>query len=488
MSEAFDPYHKWLGIPPKDQPPNHYRLLGIELFETDPDVIDAAASKQVAYLQGCATGPHIALSQTILNEVAAARLCLLNPGKKSAYDSLLRHELDSAHRPPEPQPASNRRKRPRPLGIIVAGAGGLFLAMIVSLWIRENTEHVSQEEPRSTRPAEARAARTPPATLTDSATNPEPTRSSTDSTAKTSTDHPQSTAAGTATPGASKPAPIEPKAEPMAPALPSEPATKPSASPPQPETPARTPSDQPHGKTSEADTAAQPFATRVESLTKMNDATKTPSEFGGIADVPLRATLAPHVELRMKKVAIWTLKQGGKIEVELQDSHATQSVQQVSGLPKSQFVVTQVDLKGVKHLRDGDMRNLVDAQSLMSLSLMDTAITNSGLVHLTNLVNLRKLNLAGTKITDAGLADVGKLVSLETLYLGGTHVSDKGMPYLNGLTNLKFLGLYYTHVTDRGIARLWALKNLEEVNVGGTKISNAAILRVWPKCRIKRPK
>ena len=65
----FDPYHKWLGIPAKDQPPNHYRLLGIELFETDADVIDAAANKQMAYVQGCATGPHLALSQKLLNEI-----------------------------------------------------------------------------------------------------------------------------------------------------------------------------------------------------------------------------------------------------------------------------------------------------------------------------------------------------------------------------------------------------------------------------------
>jgi hypothetical protein len=44
MPQAFDPYHRWLGIPPKRQPANHYRLLGLELFETDPEVIrDAMA-------------------------------------------------------------------------------------------------------------------------------------------------------------------------------------------------------------------------------------------------------------------------------------------------------------------------------------------------------------------------------------------------------------------------------------------------------------
>jgi hypothetical protein len=86
----FDPYHKWLGIPPKDQPPNHYRLLGVDLFESDPDVIDAAANRQMAYLQGCATGPLVALSQRLLNEIAAARLCLLTAAKKAAYDDRLK--------------------------------------------------------------------------------------------------------------------------------------------------------------------------------------------------------------------------------------------------------------------------------------------------------------------------------------------------------------------------------------------------------------
>ncbi len=28
MPDSFDPYHRWLGISPKDQPPNRYRLLG----------------------------------------------------------------------------------------------------------------------------------------------------------------------------------------------------------------------------------------------------------------------------------------------------------------------------------------------------------------------------------------------------------------------------------------------------------------------------
>ncbi|MEZ6064492.1 MAG: hypothetical protein R3B90_02015 [Planctomycetaceae bacterium] len=87
MSGAFDPYHVWLGIPPKDQPPNHYRLLGLELFEDNPDVIDAAANRQTSYLRGMAAGEHRRESQAILNEIAAARRCLLDAAKKSHYDA-----------------------------------------------------------------------------------------------------------------------------------------------------------------------------------------------------------------------------------------------------------------------------------------------------------------------------------------------------------------------------------------------------------------
>ena len=103
----FDPYHKWLGIASEDQPPNHYRLLGVALFESDPEVIDAAANRQMAYLQQRATGQYAALSQKLLNEIAAARLCLLDPQKKAEYDAGLRQDqAGQRHGKGPPSPAS----------------------------------------------------------------------------------------------------------------------------------------------------------------------------------------------------------------------------------------------------------------------------------------------------------------------------------------------------------------------------------------------
>jgi hypothetical protein len=95
MSDTFNGYHVWLGIPANEQPPNHYRLLGIAVFETDLDVIDHAADRQMAHVRTFQSGRHQALSQQILNELANARLCLLNAARKAEYDEQLRGKLGS---------------------------------------------------------------------------------------------------------------------------------------------------------------------------------------------------------------------------------------------------------------------------------------------------------------------------------------------------------------------------------------------------------
>jgi len=99
MAESFDAYRKWLGIPPEEQPPHHYRLLGISLFESDPEVIAHAADQRMAHVKTFAAGKHAALSQTILNELSAARVCLLNPEAKAVYDEHLRSRFRSQPAP-----------------------------------------------------------------------------------------------------------------------------------------------------------------------------------------------------------------------------------------------------------------------------------------------------------------------------------------------------------------------------------------------------
>ena len=95
MSE-FDPYYKWLGIPPEEQPPTHYRLLGIQVLEQNVEVIESAANRQMAYLQELSGGDeHIDEAQRLLGEVAKARVCLLNTESKARYDAEIAAALDS---------------------------------------------------------------------------------------------------------------------------------------------------------------------------------------------------------------------------------------------------------------------------------------------------------------------------------------------------------------------------------------------------------
>lgn len=127
MSRPFDPYLQWLGIRDPERPPNHYRLLGVELFESDPDILLHAADRQMAHVRSFQAGPNSAQSQRLLNELAAAKVCLLNPAKKAAYDAELRARLFGAPAAaPAPAPMAVPPSLESPLGpppVPWAGAG-----------------------------------------------------------------------------------------------------------------------------------------------------------------------------------------------------------------------------------------------------------------------------------------------------------------------------------------------------------------------------
>ena len=117
---AFDPYYEWLGIPPKDQPPHHYRLLGVELYEDHLTAIDAAANRIMAYLQELSNGDNGALAQQLLNEVSAARVCLLNKKRKAAYDQTLKTKLSNKRQKKKKKTAVTKTPPPLPTATPVA--------------------------------------------------------------------------------------------------------------------------------------------------------------------------------------------------------------------------------------------------------------------------------------------------------------------------------------------------------------------------------
>lgn len=202
MTEEFDPYYIWLGIPPHEQPPHHYRLLGLQLFESDPHVIQNAADRQMVHVKAQAHGRYGAYSQAILNHLSAARICLLNPDTRQAYDATLRQSA-AAQQPPVPptqasvslpgtfsgsQPAphiqaspietspagrsSTGRKRPAGLpwkmaGIIVPPVVGLVLGYLILLMMGSEYDFLGLTSESSSLPDVESASKEPNPTRTN---------------------------------------------------------------------------------------------------------------------------------------------------------------------------------------------------------------------------------------------------------------------------------------------------------------------------------
>ncbi|HVC98107.1 MAG TPA: hypothetical protein VND64_30835 [Pirellulales bacterium] len=115
MHDGFDHYRKWLGIRAAERPLNHYQLLGLEPFEDDVETIAHAADQRMTYVRTLAAGDYNEATQKLLNELATAKVCLLNPGKKAAYDRQFRaREVAAATAPRAVVPPRSTTAQRRP--------------------------------------------------------------------------------------------------------------------------------------------------------------------------------------------------------------------------------------------------------------------------------------------------------------------------------------------------------------------------------------
>ena len=166
MSEVFDPYHVWLGIPPQEQPANHYRLLTASLFEGNPDVIDNAADRQTAHLRNFQSGKYAKFAEQLLNEVAAARVCLLDPKKKAVYDEQLRARISARsasaiRRAVAAPPAETVSPHPAPFVSRVPPPTATALPTAQSLPTKPASAVSAKAAPVATAPATANVAQEP---------------------------------------------------------------------------------------------------------------------------------------------------------------------------------------------------------------------------------------------------------------------------------------------------------------------------------------
>lgn len=412
MAETFDPYYRWLGIPAKDQPPNHYRLLGIELFESEADVIEQAADRQMAHLQMFKTGKHSALSQKLLNEVAAAKVCLLRPEKRAGYDRQLSAQLKTV---PRERTAAPAQAAPRVLPAVpltpraahaassVAARSPVGLAPLVDLQALPASSTrprgvLLKSQPRR-RPAWQSPLLLAPATFAAVVGSLLAVVLLRD-------------VPGDDT-GAEPIAALEPgelrRSEKQAPTGPTEAVTSASVNSTIPEPPAP----------------------------KSVASARRPA-----------ADLAPRRPARQLPALVEGL--GGKL------------------YPQADGTVI-VDLKKTRPSRD-DLADLCSFDKVTSIDLQDTPVDDAQVAALASCPKLSSLNLSGTHITAASLATLRSL-PLKWLYASRTALDDRAAAEL---WRLEILMLVECPITDIG-AQALAKLNIPNLALDGTKITDAGL-------------
>jgi type IV pilus assembly protein PilM len=123
QTKAFDPYHKWLGIRDSQSPPNHYRLLGLELWETDEDVIREAALRQSNHVRSFRSGPLGQICQKVLDELREARETLLDPDARKSYDRTLRKIVSASVVDPDQSAGSTESGLGRRSASVLSNSG-----------------------------------------------------------------------------------------------------------------------------------------------------------------------------------------------------------------------------------------------------------------------------------------------------------------------------------------------------------------------------
>jgi formylglycine-generating enzyme required for sulfatase activity len=437
VPDAFDPYHVWLGIAPRDQPPNHYRLLSVDLFEADPEVIGHAADRQMAHLRTFQAGKHGALSQKILNEVAAAKICLLTPQKKAAYDNQLRGRLQPP--PPRPPDLPPKLKSSAESGAVVPGLPGVCATAVSS----------------RARPAP------PPVNEAGGQQRPQPILAWKAVTL--------AVVAGLGVVALAcwltifkRPAAEQnklPAAAPPSSLILVWPAAQRDRSTLEIDGRAADPDRLARGAVS--DELEITNATGPHSL-RMRRFGFEPWEWEGQLAAGHSRRVIPKWDERDRGAADWVLSVRGTLQLEFPD----RSRRDVTAVPAAPFEITRIGLRDTSSaVSDADLSRLRALLALEDLDLRGSRVAGPGLAHLAALASLKRMDLSNTPVDDAGLASLPRLPALESLALDETAIGDAALNRLSDFPQLRRLSCDKTKVTREGLARL--KKALPEIVLSG---------------------
>jgi hypothetical protein len=134
-----------------------------------------------------------------------------------------------------------------------------------------------------------------------------------------------------------------------------------------------------------------------------------------------------------------------------------------------------LDVSGTR-ITDRGMLALGNKPALRELRINRTAVTDRGVAIVRDFAALEDLELIGVSaITTRGLSFLPELTRSRTLPLFGLDMDDGILPLVARLPRLRFLALQGTQITSRGLQALPPAPELSELRLSNTDVSDAAI-------------
>ncbi len=178
------------------------------------------------------------------------------------------------------------------------------------------------------------------------------------------------------------------------------------------------------------------------------------------------------------------IPQGAKVKLKINNS-AVSELDCLASLAPDSIHTLDLSRTGIT---DDFISYIAHLTGLKVLELAYTAVSDQGVQKLSSLKNLHTLGLTHAAITNTGVKQVAKLTHLRELWLNGTLVDDEGMPAISKLKKLVLLGLSGTRVSEEGLASLYKLKDLLRLYMFNTSIDEDAanaFRKFVPHCRVK---
>lgn len=128
------------------------------------------------------------------------------------------------------------------------------------------------------------------------------------------------------------------------------------------------------------------------------------------------------------------------------------------------------------HVLDDRVLEACDGiETIQSIIIRESKITDQGFRHLQGMTNLKVLRIRDIPLSDNGIANLSRLTSLTHLELGTTEITDRGLAFVAGLTQLEELHIRSRYLTDAGISHLKDLRNLQSLTIGGPGITDRSL-------------